>query len=184
MVYKILHILGDSEYGGGSFIVEEICKAANLTNYQASALTTDPLTQEVFSRSGVGVVVLDEPNHGLHWGGYGAAPLFKRIAERIINLDDSFKHYKNETVKSKNVLASKKDGIPPTLSTISTVKPYTDGYVIIPDVRGMSIKKAKKLLIKNRLKPKFSGSGKVVWQFPRPGSQKLPGSSLVMSLKQ
>ena len=132
----------------------------------------------------VGVVVLDEPNHGLHWGGYGAAPLFKRIAERIINLDDSFKHYKNETVKSKNVLASKKDGIPPTLSTISTVKPYTDGYVIIPDVRGMSIKKAKKLLIKNRLKPKFSGSGKVVWQFPRPGSQKLPGSSLIMSLKQ
>jgi len=70
------------------------------------------------------------------------------------------------------------------LSTISTVKPYTDGYVIIPDVRGMSIKKAKKLLIKNRLKPKFSGSGKVVWQFPKPGSQKLPGSSLVMSLKQ
>jgi len=132
----------------------------------------------------VGVVVLDEPNHGLHWGGYGAAPLFKRIAERIINLDDSFKHYKNETVKSKSVLASKKDGIPPALSTISTVKPYTDGYVIIPDVRGMSIKKAKKLLIKNRLKPKFSGSGKVVWQFPRPGSQKLPGSSLVMSLKQ
>jgi len=132
----------------------------------------------------VGVVVLDEPNHGLHWGGYGAAPLFKRIAERIINLDDSFKHYKNETVKSKSVLASKKDGIPPALSTISTVKPYTDGYVIIPDVRGMSIKKAKKLLIKNRLKPKFSGSGKVVWQFPKPGSQKLPGSSLVMSLKQ
>ena len=132
----------------------------------------------------VGVVVLDEPNHGLHWGGYGAAPLFKRIAERIINLDDSFKHYKNETVKSKSVLASKKDGIPPALNTISTVKPYTDGYVIIPDVRGMSIKKAKKLLIKNRLKPKFSGSGKVVWQFPRPGSQKLPGSSLVMSLKQ
>ena len=132
----------------------------------------------------VGVVVLDEPNHGLHWGGYGAAPLFKRIAERIINLDDSFKHYKNETVKSKSVLASKKDGIPPALSTISNVKPYTDGYVIIPDVRGMSIKKAKKLLIKNRLKPKFSGSGKVVWQFPKPGSQKLPGSSLVMSLKQ
>jgi glycosyltransferase involved in cell wall biosynthesis len=59
MVYKILHILGDSEHGGGSFIVEEICKAANLTNYQASALTTDPLTHEVFSRSGVGVIDLD-----------------------------------------------------------------------------------------------------------------------------
>ncbi len=131
----------------------------------------------------VGVVVLDEPNHGLHWGGYGAAPLFKRIAERIINLDDSFKHYKNETRNSKDLLAAKNNNIPPSLTTSNIYKPYTDGYVIIPDVRGMSIKKAKRLLIKNGLKPKFTGSGKVAWQSPRPGSKELPGSSLTMSLK-
>lgn len=132
----------------------------------------------------VGVVVLDEPNHGLHWGGYGAAPLFKRIAERIINLDDSFKHYKNEISDSKNLIAVKKVGTLPTLTTKNIYKPYTDGYVIIPDVRGMSIKKAKKLLIKNGLKPKFTGSGKVAWQSPKPGSKELPGSSLTISLKQ
>ena len=131
----------------------------------------------------VGVVVLDEPNHGLHWGGYGAAPLFKRIAERIINLDDSFKHYKNETRNSKDLLAAKNNDIPPALTTTNIYKPYTDGYVVIPDVRGMSIKKAKRLLIKNGLKPKFTGSGKVAWQSPRPGSKELPGSSLTMSLK-
>lgn len=131
----------------------------------------------------VGVVVLDEPNHGLHWGGYGAAPLFKRIAERIINLDDSFKHYKNEISTSKNLVAVKKRDTPPILTTKNVYKPYTDGYVIIPDVRGMSIKKAKKLLIKNGLKPKFTGSGKVAWQSPKPGSKKLPGSSLTISLK-
>ena len=130
----------------------------------------------------VGVVVLDEPNHGLHWGGYGAAPLFKRIAQRIINLDDSFKHYKNERHESKSVIASRKNNTPPTLITKNSHKSYTDGYVIIPDVRGMSIKKAKRLLIKNRLKPKFSGSGKVAWQTPKPGSKKLPGSSLIMEL--
>ena len=132
----------------------------------------------------VGVVVLDEPNHGLHWGGYGAAPLFKRIAERIINLDDSFKHYKNEISDSKNLIAVKKMDTLPTLTTKNIYKPYTDGYVIIPDVRGMSIKKAKKLLIKNGLKPKFTGSGKVAWQSPKPGSKELPGSSLTISLKQ
>ena len=131
----------------------------------------------------VGVVVLDEPNHGLHWGGYGAAPLFKRIAERIINLDDSFKHYKNETRNSKDLIAAKNNDIPPALTTTNIYKPYTDGYVIIPDVRGMSIKKAKRLLIKNGLKPKFTGSGKVAWQSPKPGSKELPGSSLTMSLK-
>jgi cell division protein FtsI/penicillin-binding protein 2 len=132
----------------------------------------------------VGVVVLDEPIHGLHWGGYGAAPLFKRIAERIINLDDSFKHYKNEISDSKNLIAVKKVDTLPTLTTKNIYKPYTDGYVIIPDVRGMSIKKAKKLLIKNGLKPKFTGSGKVAWQSPKPGSKELPGSSLTISLKQ
>jgi len=131
----------------------------------------------------VGVVVLDEPNHGLHWGGYGAAPLFKRIAGRIINLDDSFKHYKNETRNSKDLIAAKNNDIPPALTTTNIYKPYTDGYVVIPDVRGMSIKKAKRLLIKNGLKPKFTGSGKVAWQSPRPGSKELPGSSLTMSLK-
>ena len=130
----------------------------------------------------VGVVVLDEPSHGLHWGGYGAAPLFKRIAQRIINLDDSFKYHKKRNSNSKDILVSKNNKSLPPLLTKNIQIPYTDGYVIIPDVRGMSIKKAKKVLIKNKLKPKFSGSGKVVWQTPRPGIKKLPGSTLIMGL--
>lgn len=131
----------------------------------------------------VGVVVLDEPNHGLHWGGYGAAPLFKRIAQRIINLDDTFKYYKKNEDFSSGVLASNERNAIPALMTKNIHTSYTDGYVIIPDVRGMSIKKAKRLLIKNKLKPKFSGSGKVVWQNPRPGTKKLPGSLLDMGLE-
>jgi len=128
-------------------------------------------------------VVLDEPKHGLHWGGYGAAPLFKRIAQRIINLDDTFKHYKKNEDFSRGALALNENDALPALMTKNTYTPYTDGYVIIPDVRGMSIKKAKKLLIKNKLKPKFAGSGKVVWQNPKPGTKKLPGTLLDMGLK-
>ena len=119
----------------------------------------------------------------MHWGGYGAAPLFKRIAQRIINLDDTFKHYKKNVDFSRNALALNENAAFPTLMTKNTYTPYTDGYVIIPDVRGMSIKKAKRLLIKNKLKPKFSGSGKVVWQNPRPGTKKLPGTLLDMGLE-
>ena len=37
----------------------------------------------------IGVVILDEPKYGYHWGGEGAATVFNRIAKRIINLDDS-----------------------------------------------------------------------------------------------
>ena len=98
-------------------------------------------------------------------------------------MDDSFKHYKNEISNSKDLVAVKKKDVLPPLATKNVYKPYTDGYVIIPDVRGMSIKKAKKLLIKNGLKPKFTGSGKVAWQSSKPGSKQLPGSSLTISLK-
>ncbi|GIT74410.1 MAG: hypothetical protein Ct9H300mP29_4040 [Candidatus Neomarinimicrobiota bacterium] len=35
------------------------------------------------------VIVLDEPNAPFHWGGEGAAVAFRRIMERIINMDDS-----------------------------------------------------------------------------------------------
>jgi len=130
----------------------------------------------------VGVVVLDEPSHGLHWGGYGAAPLFKRIAQRIINLDDSFEHHKYIIKDKKTNLASKKTVTPLSLSTQNNYSSYQDGYTITPDVRGMSIKKAKKVLLKNKLRPKFSGSGKVVWQSPSPGTKKVPGSLCIMGL--
>ena len=49
----------------------------------------------------------------------------------------------------------------------------------MPDVRGMSIRKAKKVLLKSRLRPKFSGSGKVVWQRP-----KSCGKAKILPLRQ
>ena len=34
------------------------------------------------------VIVLDEPKSPMHWGGKGAAVAYKRVMERIINMDD------------------------------------------------------------------------------------------------
>ena len=34
------------------------------------------------------VIVLDEPKSPMHWGGKGAAVAFKRVMERIINMDE------------------------------------------------------------------------------------------------
>ena len=118
----------------------------------------------------------------MHWGGYGAAPLFKRIAQRIINLDDSFKHHKYLIKDKKTNRTSIKNDTPLLLSTHNNYNSYKDGYTITPDVRGMSIRKAKKVLLKSKLRPKFSGSGKVVWQSPSPGTKKVPGSLCIMGL--
>ena len=131
----------------------------------------------------VGVIILDEPKYGYHWGGYGAAPVFRRIAQRIINVDDSIKHQKKEKRPTETVIANndnEKSLI--TLSTVNSLKKYQDGYAIVPNVRGMSIRKAKSILKQSNLRAKFEGSGQVVWQSPAPGTKKLPGTICTIGL--
>jgi len=134
----------------------------------------------------VGVIILDEPKYGLHWGGYGAAPVFRRVMQRIINMDDSIQYHKPKVQSTDIILANEstreiKNSIIP-LSTVSNYPIYKDGYTIVPDVRGMSIRKAKQILIASNMRADFSGSGHVLWQSPKPGTKMLPGSLCVMEL--
>ncbi|MDP6339454.1 MAG: penicillin-binding protein [Candidatus Marinimicrobia bacterium] len=133
----------------------------------------------------VGVIILDEPHYGYHWGSYGAAPAFRRVAQRIINMDDSIQYYKPRTNSNKPVYAGAPTqddlGLVP-INTIASYPKYQDGYTIVPDVRGMSIRKAKQVLIASNMRASFTGSGHVVWQSPKPGTKKLPGSLCTMGL--
>ena len=118
-------------------------------------------------------IILDEPDSPLHWGGKGAAVAFKRIMQRIINMDDKITPpvKKQETYayteNSNPIKQSKKfnDQIPISLSTMNS-----NNGIRVPDVRGKSLKKAIKIISNAGLNIKVEGSGQVISQSPRPGT--------------
>ena len=137
-------------------------------------------------------IMLDEPKQPFHWGSEGAAIAFKRIARRVINMDNQIKLPKNSTkvlaeratlrtqeIKDENVLLNNSIDILPSLSTPQLLQYQTE----VPDVRGFSMRKAMSTLKNHKLKYKIKGSGKVEWQSPKPGEIVKKETFCVISLK-
>jgi len=140
----------------------------------------------------VGVLVLNEPRYGLHWGGIGAAPIFRRIINRIINMDDSIQILKDKYKDTEEPLLmvdayrndpNKADLIPKNLSTRAVYTQITQNENAVPDVRGMSLLQAKVVLRQFGYETKFSGSGQVNWQSPKPGTILAAGSICTIGLQ-
>ncbi len=144
----------------------------------------------------VGVIVLDEPRIGYHWGGHGAAPVFRRVMERIINMDDSIRNFKPQTISKDPQWVQESLPLPHTLDDaitspvalssqmrITNVAQKNNGKSYMPEVRGMSLRKARTVLRKLGLHTNFTGSGKVIWQSPKPGTIIKDGSICSIGLK-
>ena len=123
--------------------------------------------------------MLDEPSQPFHWGSEGAAVAFNRVVKRIINMDNSITPPKNKKYTSLkkpiNYLNKEidiKDKIEPErieLSFLSTQQIYGD-KTEVPEIRGFSMRKAMRVLRSFDLNFKIQGTGKVLWQSPRPGA--------------
>jgi glycosyltransferase involved in cell wall biosynthesis len=55
----VLHVLGDSKFGGGSVVVSRLAEAARGRGYAVDVLTTDSVFQSLLGEAGLGVVALD-----------------------------------------------------------------------------------------------------------------------------
>ena len=124
-------------------------------------------------------IMLDEPSQPFHWGSEGAAVAFNRVVKRIINMDNSITPPKNKkyvSLKKPNDYLNKeidiKDEIEPErieLPFLSTQQMHGN-KTEVPEIRGFSMRKAMRVLRSFDLNFKIQGTGKVLWQSPRPGS--------------
>ncbi|MEE9189566.1 MAG: penicillin-binding protein [Candidatus Neomarinimicrobiota bacterium] len=139
-------------------------------------------------------ILLDEPRMPYHWGGIGAAPLFNRIMKRIINLDDTIQppipqvdENKNKPILVDNEQMKDSEQIRDQgvyLSTVAAMDIQSNkNIILVPEVRGMSLKKAITTLKQAGLNVKFQGSGRVVWQSPGPGKSVNKNSQCIIGLQ-
>ena len=102
-------------------------------------------------------IAVDEPSNGLYYGGEVAAPLMKELFEEVFKYMDS-------------PLAKERFSI------------YKN--VIIPDVRGKSIKEAKKVLKENGLEAEVKGNGKTIVSMESyPGATVKEGTTISITAK-
>lgn len=59
MIKKVLHIVGDSQFGGGSVLIIRLAQEAANHGYQVDVLSTNSELQQAIRKSGLGVVDLD-----------------------------------------------------------------------------------------------------------------------------
>ena len=124
------------------------------------------------------LIILDEPKPPYHWGGQGAAVAFKRVMKRIINMDDSIlppsqdiprKFFSSNKTSIKKSIKPKSKNAENFVVTLSANKKLGNN-IKIPELRGLSMRKAMDTLSKRGIVFDISGSGKVVWQHPKPGT--------------
>ena len=137
------------------------------------------------------LIMLDEPSKPFHWGNEGAAVAFKRVMERIINMDDSITPpnsiKQNKIFEPKKMIAEATKENDESVNKSPLVQLSTMARnvnkVRVPEVRGFSMRKTMSILHKSGLKYKINGSGKVFWQHPKPGQIVNKGTLCEVGLK-
>ncbi|MGA2518073.1 MAG: penicillin-binding transpeptidase domain-containing protein [Thermodesulfobacteriota bacterium] len=114
------------------------------------------------------LVVIDEPQGG-NYGGVVAAPIFKAIMEKVLP-------YLHVVPKGTMIVKNGLNSAP--RKEASEAQPVIDGIkvgkgaetVVMPDLKGLSMRNALSRIEGRGLIIKVSGNGKVVEQTPRPGT--------------
>jgi len=112
-------------------------------------------------------VMVDEPKHA-YYGAQVAAPLFKRVAERSLQILDRLPRKaiaRNSTTERPLV---EMPVLAPTV--VTEIKPQSDGQIVMPDLKGSSMRDTLRVLEKYFSDVRVTGSGYLQTQSPKPGT--------------
>ena len=130
----------------------------------------------------LGFIMLDEPKQPYHWGNEGAAVAFSSVMKRIINMDDSIAPpIKKQQAKLANAKYNSLN-IEGGISALNTINNFHN-RISVPELRGLSIRKALHTLEKSDLKFRLKGNGKITWQNPSPGTVVKKGTVCTVGLQ-
>ncbi|MGV8073917.1 MAG: penicillin-binding protein [Syntrophobacteraceae bacterium] len=124
-------------------------------------------------------VAIHEP-HGAIYGGVVAAPVFKNIAGKVLPYLGVAPSFKAAPPPVEFRLANAARYEIPKATAAPTESNQDE--MVMPDISGLSLKKAIEQLVPFGVQTKFRGSGKVVGQYPQAGSPLSPNAVVELLL--
>jgi cell division protein FtsI (penicillin-binding protein 3) len=128
------------------------------------------------------LVVVDTPHNGSPYGGTVAAPIFQKIAAA------SLRHLAVAPTINPTpaivVTAPTNVNAPIVNAPIVPIVTDASGRSLVPDVRGLNVREALRIIGRAGLAPRVSGSGVVTEQFPAAGSPLERGGWITINLKR
>ncbi len=116
------------------------------------------------------LIIIDEPSTSgnQHFGGVSAAPVFKSVMNRIINIDSSIKVDQKRETKNINGKLKRSNQV--------LIQKNIE-LVVVPDLKDKNVREAIQILKLRGIKPQITGSGRIVFQSLEPGT-KVPKNSI------
>ena len=173
---------------GKSGTSQKIVNGKHSNEYYASFVAFFPVDDPQF----LCLIIVDDPKTYSPYGGEVAAPIVKKIFTRIANANPQlFVSGSSTRIERSNSALRENENRENSLVNLQTVryvKPNQSSDEnavpsnIMPNVKGMSLRNALKLLSERNLNPKFSGSGIVKNQKPSAGEQVDSSSEIILTM--
>lgn len=118
------------------------------------------------------------------YGSAVAAPIFKKVAERIYSYDlKQFENPLNNSFPEENIRTVKNDN-PKKQNEFTFTKNSNKDAAVMPDLRTLNVRDALVVISKIGIKSVVNGSGVVIRQSIIPGTKIKPGSVCTIDCKQ